>query len=181
MESKIISLIEEQVAVGFTGKLNFLSIYNRQYLGHILFKNGELIQATFHKSMGKKALFQIILEEEIGHKFNLVLEPELVDEKERFIHRPFSELKLKFADLLREHRESLKYRPPENIKIIIDAEFLEDSLAVTPEEFEVLKTLTEWSTPKELYEHCQLLEHEITMALVSLRKKEGLKVVAVRN
>ena len=82
MDSKIISLIEEQLAVGFTGKLNVLSNYNRQYLGHILFKNGDLIQATFNKTDGKKALFQIILEEEVGHKFNLVLEPELVEEKE---------------------------------------------------------------------------------------------------
>jgi hypothetical protein len=181
MESKIINLIDEQVALGFTGKLNFLSNYNRQYLGHVLFKNGDLIQASLNKSRGLKALFQMILEEEVGNKFNLVLEPELVEEKERAIYYPFSELKFKFVDLLHAHRESLKYRPPENIKIVIDAEFLEDSLPVTPEEFEVLKTLTEWSSPKELYEHCQLFEHEITMALVSLRKKEGLKVIAVRN
>ncbi len=181
MESKVINLIDEQVVLGFTGKLNFLSHFNRQYLGHILFKNGEVVQASFNKSNGMKALFQIILQEEVGNKFNLVLEPELVDEKENTIHKPFSELKLMFTDLLSAHRESIKFRPPENIKIVIDAEFLEDSLPVTPQEFEVLKTLTEWSSPKDLYENCQLFEHEITMALVSLRKKEGLKVVAVRN
>lgn len=181
MESKIINLIEEQIAVGFTGKLNLLSNFNRQYLGHILFKNGELVQSSFNKSLGLKAFFKIILEESFGNKFNLVLEPELVDDKERMIHHPFPTLKKKFSDLIKEHNDSLKYRPPENIKILIDPEFIEDSLPVSQEEFEVLKALTEWSSPKDLYEHCPLLEHEITMALVSLRKKEGLKIVALRN
>jgi len=181
MESRIISLIEEQIVVGFTGKLNILSSYNRQYLGHILFANGQLIHATLNKATGTKALFQIILEENESNKFNLILEPELVDEKERTIHQTFADLKNKFSEVLTEHRDALKFRPPENIKILIDSEFIEDSLPVTPKEFEVLKALTEWNTPKDLYENCHLLEYEIIMALVSLRKKEALKIIAPRN
>jgi hypothetical protein len=53
--------------------------------------------------------------------------------------------------------------------------------AVSPEEFEVLVTLTEWNSPNDIYRHCQLLDHEITLALVSLRKKGALKIIAAQN
>jgi hypothetical protein len=85
------------------------------------------------------------------------------------------------SDVIKQYRDSLKFRPPENVKIIIDHEFIEDILPVTAQEFEVLETLTEWSSPFDIYQHCQLLDHEITWALVSLRKKTALKIIAVRN
>jgi hypothetical protein len=110
-----------------------------------------------------------------------VVEPEVVDEKERQIHYPFAVIRNKMADVLKQYRESLKLRPPENVKIVIDAEFLDDSLPVTPHEFEVLDTLTEWNNTNDVYQHCQLLDHEITLALVGLRKKGALKIIAPKS
>ena len=181
MESKVLNVIEEQIAVQFTGKVNVLSTFNRQFLGHILFKNGDVIQVTFHHHYGLKAFYQLIIQEYSLQSFDYIVEPELVDEKERQIHYPFSVIKNKMSDVLKKYRESLKVRPPENVKILIDAEFVEDTLPVTPQEFDVLLTLTEWSTPYDIYQHCQLLDHEITWALVSLRKKGALKILAPRQ
>jgi hypothetical protein len=177
MESKVMGVIEEQISVQFTGKVNILAAYNRQFLGQILFKNGEVIQVSFNNQSGLKAFYQLIVQEYSLQSFDYVVEPELVEEKERQIHYPFSIMKNKMADVLKQHRESLKYRPPENVKIIVDAEFLEDSLPVTSQEFAVLETLTEWNNPYEIYENCGLMDHEITWALVSLRKKGGLKIL----
>lgn len=181
MDSRVLAVIEEQIAVQFTGKVNILATFNRQFLGHILFRNGDVIQVIFNGHRGLKALYQLFIQEFSLQSFDHVVEPELVDEKERQIHYPFSVVKNKLADVLKQYQASLKYRPPENIKILVDAEFLEDSLPVTPEEFEVLATLTEWNTPFDLYQHCELLDHEITWALVSLRKKGGLKIMAPRT
>lgn len=180
-ELKIIGTIEEQIAVQFTGKVNVLSSFNRQYLGHLLFKNGEIIQAHFHHYYGLKAFYQLIIQEFSLQSFNYVVEPEVVEEKERQIHYPYAVLKNKLSDVIKQHRDSLKYRPPESVKILIDVEFIEDTLAVSPQEFSVLETLTEWNTPFDVYQHCQLLDHEITWALVSLRKKGALKIIASRN
>lgn len=180
-DSRVLNVIEEQVAVQFTGKVNVLSSYNRQFLGHILFKHGELIQVAFNGQKGLKAFYSIIIQEYSLQSFDYVVEPELVEEKERQIHYPFAVIKNKVGDEIRKHKESLKFRPPENIKILIDAEFLEDSLPVTPQEFEVLSTLTEWSSPNDLYQNCNLLDHEITLSLVSLRKKGALKILAPRQ
>lgn len=178
MQSKVMGVIEEQIAVRFTGKVNILASFNRQFLGHILFKDGDVIQVTFNANKGLKAFYQLIIQEYSLNSFDYVVEPELVNDDQRQIHYPFLVIKNRMSDVLKLYRESLKLRPPENVKILIDAEFIEDTLPVTPEEFDVLKTLTEWNNPFEIYQHCELLDHEITMALVSLRKKGALKIIA---
>lgn len=181
MDSKVLKVVEEQMSVLFTGKVNVLASFNRQFLGHILFKNGEVIQVIFNGLKGLKAFYQLIVQEYSLQSFDYIVEPELVDDKERQIHYPFAVIRNKLQDVINQYKSSLKFRPPENIKIMIDAEFLEDSLPVTPQEFDVLATLTEWSTPSDLYQNCQLLDHEITLALVSLRKKGALKILAPRS
>ena len=178
MESKVMGVIEEQQSVQFTGKVNILAAFNRQFLGHILFKNGDVIQVTFNKNQGLKAFYQLIIQEYSLQSFDYVVEPEVVEEKERQIHYPFVVIKNKMADVLKLYRESLKLRPPENVKILIDSGFIEGSSAVTPQEFEVLETLSDWNSPFEIYQNCSLLDHEITWALVTLRKKGALKILA---
>jgi hypothetical protein len=180
-EFKILGVIEEQIAVQFTGKVNVLSTFNRQYLGHLLFKDGDIYQVIFHNFKGLKAFYQLIIQEYSLQSFNYVVEPEVVEDQERQIHYPYAVIRNKMSDVIKQYRDSLKFRPPENVKILIDSEFLEDTLPVTPQEFEVLETLTEYSTPFDVYQHCQLLDHEITWALVSLRKKSALKILATRN
>jgi hypothetical protein len=180
-QSKIMNCIEEQVSVKFTGKVNILATFNHQYLGHILFKNGEIFNVVFQGLNGLKAFYHLALKEHSLESFNYVIEPEVVEDKERHLHFPIVVIKNKMADVITRHSDSLKYRPPENVKILIDAEFMEDTLPVTQEEYQVLETLTEWSQPFDIYQHCQLLDYEITSALVSLRKKNALKIVGARN
>lgn len=181
MESKVMGVIEEQISVEFTGKVNILASFNRQFLGHLLFKNGQIVQVIFQNFKGLKAFYQLLIQEYSLQSFDYVVEPELVDEKDRQIHYPYAVLKNKLADVLKLYRESLKLRPPENVKILVDAEFIEDSLPVTPQEYDVLEALTEWSSPFDIYQNCHLLDHEITLALVSLRKKGALKIVAPKS
>lgn len=181
MNLKILSILDEQVAVAFTGKLNVLSNFNHQFLGHIIFKDGEVIQVRFNGNQGIKALSQLFIQEFSLQSFQYIVEPEVVEDHERQIHLSFQALKNKMAEVLKLYQLSAKNRPPDNVKIIVDAEFLEDSLAVSAEEFEILATLTEWSNPFDIYQHCSLLDHEITAALVSLRKKSALKILASRD
>lgn len=179
--SKVMDVIEEQIAVQFTGKVNVLATFNRQFLGHIIFKDGEIYQVTFNKLHGLKAFYALITQEYTLKSFQYVVEPELVDESERQIHYPFAVIRNKLANVIKQFEESAKLRPPENVKIIIDEEFMEDTLPVSPEEFEVLLALTEWNGPYDIYQNCPLLDHEITMSLVSLRKKGALKILAARS
>jgi hypothetical protein len=176
---KIIGVMEEQLSVRFTGRINILSNFNHQYLGHMLLKDGEIFQVLFNNLKGLKAFYELIVQEFSLESFRYVVEPEVVDESERQIHYPYKILKTKMTDVLKQYREALKYRPPDDVRILIQPEFIIEGAPVTPEEFDVLETLSEWSNPREIYQHCQLLDHEITLALVSLRKKSALKIVGV--
>ena len=164
MDLKIVHAIEEQISVQFTGKVNILSQFNRQYMGHLLFKNGEILQVIFQGHKGLKAFYQLVIQEYSLNSFAYIVEPEVVEDNERHIHYPYAVLKSKMAEVMKLYRESIKMRPPENVKIIIDSEFIGDSIPVTPNEFEVLVTLTEWNTPYDIYQQCPLLDHEITWA-----------------
>lgn len=181
LELKILTVIEDQIAVRFTGKVNILSAFNRQYLGHILFLNGEILQVTYQQLQGLKAFYKVLIEEFSLASFEFIVEPEVVEEKERRIHYPFAVIKNKLAEVVKQYRDSLKFRPPENVKVLIDPDFLDDTLPVTPQEFQVLETLTEWNRAFDIYQHCDLLDHEITFALVGLRKKGALKIVAPKE
>ena len=130
--SKVLNTIEEQVAVQFTGKVNVLASFNRQFFGHILFKNGDLIQVVFNGQTGLKAFYHLILQEYSLQSFDYIVEPELVEEKDRKIHHPYAVMKNKLANIIEEYKTSLKLRPPDNRRILIDSEFLEDNLPVTP-------------------------------------------------
>lgn len=158
-----------------------LSNFNRQFLGHILFRQGRIVDALLNGVHGEKALYHLFIQEFSLQSFEYVVEPEVVDENLVGLNFSTQELKEKMAESLKQYQQSLKMKPPENVKIVIDPEFIEDSLPVTSHEFDVLCTLTEWHTPYDIYQHCPLLDHEITMALVGLRKKNALKILAAKN
>lgn len=181
LDLKLLNVIEEQIAVQFTGKVNVLAKFNRQYLGHILFKDGEIIQVLYQHLKGLKAFYQLFIQEFSLQSHEYIVEPEVVEDKERQIHYPFAVIKNRLSDVLKQHRDSIKYRPPENVRIITVADFLSDTVPITSQEYSVLATLTEWNSPFDIYQHCDLLNHEITWALVGLRKKGGLKIVAARG
>jgi hypothetical protein len=181
VDSKVLGVVEEQIAVQFTGKVNILATFNRQFLGHILFKNGEIIQVLFGPHAGLKAFYRLLIQEHALQSFDYIVEPELVEERQRQIHYPYTVLKNKIAGIMKAYQDSLKLKPPENVKILIDAAFIASSLPVSTEEFEVLITLTEWNNPYDIYQHCYLMDHEITVALVSLRKKGALRILAPRR
>jgi hypothetical protein len=178
---KIVGVIEEQMSVSFTGKVNILSNFNRQYLGHLVFSSGEIIKATFQGHRGTKAFFQIIVQEYSLNSFVYIVEPEIVDELERDIFLPYASLKLKMEEVIRLYRDSIKLRPPDHVRIVLNADFMEKQQNLAIHEFTVMLTLTEWSSPFDVYQHCPLLDHEITYALVGLRKKEALKIVAAKG
>src|SRR5690606_13462677 len=130
MKSKLMSVVEEQIAVQFTGRVNVLSTFNRQYLGHILFKSGEVIHATFQQMQGLKAFYHLIIQEYSLQSFDYVVEPEVVDENERKIHYPFAVIRNKLADVLKNYKKSVSLRPPENVRILLSSKILEDSTPV---------------------------------------------------
>lgn len=177
MDFKFVPVIEEQMSVKFTGKVNLLSPFNHQYLGHLLFKDGMLIDVRYQQLSGLRAFYQLGIREYNLEKHLYVVEPEVVAEEEQRIHYPISVLLTKLRNQIKIYDIVHRQRPPENVKILVKADSVGEDFECTAEEFRVLTVLTETNDVNSIYGNCSLLEHEITSALINLRKKGVLTIV----
>lgn len=178
---KFVPVVEEQMSVKFTGKVNLLSPFNHQYLGHLLFKDGLIIDVRYMQLSGIKAFYQLGVQEFRLVKHQYIVEPEIVAEEDRRIHYPFSVMMKKLDQQLKIFSLVSGQRPPDSLKVMVDPQMISPPLECTQEEFSVLTTLTEWSRVPDIYQHSQLLEHEITSSLITLRKKGLLKIVGMKT
>ncbi len=174
----ILATINEQAAFGFSGRINVLKRSNDQLFGVIFQYDGKVIGATCEKQRGKKALYYLIFNDvDLEDIFKLVVEPEIIGPSSFMFELSFGEIKKEAESQYPEFLKAKKFRPPGHLKLIIDTDIISNKQEVTPEEFLVMSTLTEYSKVDEVYQASQLLEYEVTNALVSLRKKKAIKVL----
>jgi hypothetical protein len=170
-------IIEEQIAVRFTGKINIQVQPTSQHLGHIFLAEGDIIQVSYKSHEGLKAFYSIFIDIEDGGHYNLVVEPEVAEGVSRNIHYPYKVLTGKVNKLVENYRVSAKNRPPNAVKLTINSDFIKEGDDVTANEFDVLCTLSDFNRVGDIYQHTNLIEFEVTEALVSLRKKNAIKVL----
>ena len=175
----LLAIINEQAAFGFSGKINILLKANDQLFGVIYQYEGKLIGASFLKQKGKKALFYLIFHDvdSTEDTYKYIVEPEIIKPTNFMFELSFTEVKSiaekQFPDFL----NAKKLKPPGNLKLLINSDIILNEEFVSPEEFQVLTTLTEFSKANDVYQASNLLEFEVTNALVSLRKKRAIKVL----
>jgi len=172
----LLGLLEDQVSLGFSGRLHLLS-EQKQQLGIILIKDGEMISIEFVGLSGVKAFYSLMIDVEFERKISTVLEPEIVKAVQRNIHFPLSLLKKRSLQLLDVYKIARAKRPPNNILVDLVPEAIFQDVDITGEEFDLMLTLCHYKLIKDVYDHCPLLNFEITNALVSLRNKKALKVI----
>lgn len=174
---KVIEVIEDQVTVKFTGKINVLNEETKQGLGFLVLHEGDIVSAQYLKSRGLKAYYSIFVDMADSHPLEFIVEPEVIEDYERNIHYPFSVLTTRLHLILKKYESAKKNRPPGKVKLLINSDFLGEGDDVTSNEYDVLLTISDYNRVDDIYENCALLDFEITDALVSLRKKNAIKVV----
>jgi hypothetical protein len=177
MNQTFLNTLEDQIAVGFTGRINILDRSTKQYLGQVLLLEGSILHLEFQKLKGEKAFYTIYLKEYENATFSYVVEPELVDGVERSVHFPYSNLKQRLQKIVEDYEVGKQQKPPGNLKVLINPEFIKTGEPVTNQEFELLATISDYNMISDIYKNVDLLDYEVTMALVSLRKKGALKVI----
>lgn len=173
----IINSIEEQRSVKFTGKINLLSD-SGQLLGSLLFVEGEFVSSKYKESNGLKSFYNMLIDSYDKKGIRFIVEPEIIDSFNRNIHFPYSVLLKKAQHIISNYKYSKNNRPPENVLIMLNPEFVASGEDLSAEEYDLMTVLIDFQDVKSIYKHCNLLEYEITNALVGLRKKSALKVVA---
>ena len=177
MHSSLIQIIEEQVLIGFSGKINIVDGESRQILGHIVLEDGDVWGTSFKGKVGLKAFYNLCLLDLESQSMNYIVEPELIKNYSRQIHYPFSVLKKKLSSLASDFKAANRNRPPGNLKVIINSGFIEMGDKINNLEYSLLCTLSDYNKVEDVYKNSELLDFEITSAFVSLREKRALKVV----
>jgi hypothetical protein len=175
--TNLIEVLKEQASFGFTGKVNILSSANGQFLGVVYLQEGLVVGANFKESKGKKALFKLIFEDvESRENFKFIVEPELVTAEVVTMKESFEDIKKEVQVHFQEYLNAKKLKPSPHLRLVIDPEVIVSKDEITPEEFDLLSTLTEWCKVSDVYKYSKLMDFEVTRALVSLRKKRAIKV-----
>jgi hypothetical protein len=173
----LLEILNEQSAFGFTGKINVLVKSNGQLFGVVYQNDGTIVDAQSQSLEGLRALYKMIFTDVESQDFlKFIVEPEILKSENFQLEISLDELKSEASKKFQEYIAAKKLRPPDNVKLVIDPEIIVDANQVSPEEYDVLSLLTEWSKVSDVYKYSNLLEYEITNALVSLRRKKAIRV-----
>lgn len=176
------SILKEQEKFAFTGRVNILHKTSGQFLGVILQENGVIVNARFKEVRGKKALLNLMVESESSERrerenLKYVVEPELLEEGDKSFTLSIDELSEMTQDLIKRVEKSYKLRPSPNLRVVLRGSFISRGDELTDNEFQVMKIVSDHAKIEEIYNKCDLLDYEITDALVSLRRKTALRVL----
>lgn len=169
--------LEEQVILGFTGKINIQDKATSENIAAILFYEGEIINAQYRAQKEFKALMRIFVEVKINQELKFIVEPELLEKKNQKIRMSFDDIKVEAMQAVAKYLETIDEKPPEDLILKIKPEFIIEGEDIDENEYELLCAITNHEKVKDIYSHCSLYEHEITDAFISLRKKEAIKVI----
>ncbi len=179
MSDALLNILDEQSSMGFTGKVNVLLKSNSQSYAVVLMLDGKLINCLAANKSGEKALLDLTFRDvSRSNEFNIVVEPEVVTAEEGAFTWSVNLLKQRARTLYENYLGNQKLKPPQSLKLLINSAFVIDGDDVDSHEFDVLSTISDYSRVQEIYDNCSLLEYEITQALVSLRRKGAIKVLA---
>ncbi len=173
----LLEVLSEQSAFGFTGKINVLIKSSSQLYGTIYQNEGSIVGAIAQQFSGKKALFKMVfLDVESSNYLKYVVEPEIIKNENIKMNLSYIDLKAESQTYFQTYIDSKKLKPPMDLQLIVNPEIVVNQENLTPEEFDTLSLLTEWSKVSDVYSQTKLLEFELTNSLVSLRRKKAIRV-----
>ena len=173
----LLQTIEEQVTFGFTGKVNALLENSGQYFATIYLEEGILVGCQYKGVNSFRSLVALIFDDVRNiKKFKYVVEPEIVEKNSMTFEEKFSAVRSKIQTLFGKYKQIEGLIPPMDLKLVINSNFINRGDGLTRAEFDVLSTITEFSRVQDIYKESKLYDHEVTIALVNLRRKKAIKV-----
>lgn len=175
--ASIIDVLEEQLTLNFNGRINVLKKKNKQLIGHVLLHEGEVIDSQYLAFRGLKSLYYMAVKEWEKDEAEYVVEPEITKLNSSEAKYDYRDIAGKLKVYVKDYKNSLNLRPDPKLKLIIRDQFIKEGSEISPEEFDLICVISEFNRVEDIYRESHLLDHEITLALVSLRKKGALKVL----
>lgn len=168
---KLVDTVLENMMISFSGRVNILDSETKQFVGSLTQSEGVIINASLGKVTGKKALASLLMQDGQEEKFFVVTEPDLVPVSERSFKMDEKAF-FRFKNEYLEQYELLnRLKPSENLNFAINSEKLDIYTPLSHDEFDTMKLILKKGLSKDIYNSSDLLEFDVTKALISLRKK----------
>src|SRR3989338_3614916 len=132
---QILPILDEQVAVKFTGRINILDKDSKQFFGTFILVDGEFVEASYKKMVGLKAFFSLYLDEFENVPIIYITEPEIISSFKQNIPYPYQILKQKLSSTVEKYAVSRSNKPPLNLKIMLNPEFVSTGEELNSNEF----------------------------------------------
>lgn len=176
----LLEILKDQSAFGFTGKINILVKATGQFYGVVYQSDGHIVDARASHFEGRNALLHFVISDvdlqDSKAELKYVVEPEILDINHFKFKITYEELKQEAEEQYTRYLSAKKFRPPDQLRLLINPEIVVNKDDVSSQEFELLTVMSEWSLVSDIYKHARLFEYEVTEALVSLRRKKAIKV-----
>jgi hypothetical protein len=176
LKERIFTFLDDQAVVGFTGYINFLDPKSSQLIGTIFYMGGRILGSKYGSFSSHKGLINLLIRL-TESEYRVVLEPGIIGKTDRKLNLSVKVLEKEFELVFTEYLKSKDLKPPKDLTLVVSPEYFTAQKPLTIPEFDLLTTIVDYSKVEDVYKNSQLLDFEITNILVSLRKKEAIKVL----
>lgn len=158
--------IENKISIDFSGKI-ILSRQRGKELGEISFKKGKIHYARLGKKQGIKAILHAFI-----HEKEISLSQVKTPNNNSNISSPYFKILEAVKRAKQNHTHYEKFTLPKNISLFVNPEFIKDGPPLEKDEYKVLLKLLKFNI-SDIGAELDLLDHEITKQLITLRKKKA--------
>lgn len=174
----ILDILEEQNSFAFSGKVTGTEKLSESETFSLWFKEGQLIEVRTQKRSGLKALYEVFFQEFLGVRFNYKLQEEDATIAQS-IYFPLAQIKIFLNAIVDDLEDHDEFRPDKQLELIIKSGFVKSGPEITELEYNVLELVAKYASVADIYEKTDLLGFEVSKALVSLKRKDAFKVIAL--
>ena len=173
---KFINVLDEQCSVSFTGRINVLDKLTRQLRGEFLLIDGRVVAASWGDKRGRSAIVEVAYQDLSLSPLSFIVEPELIAAGQAEVDYSLSQIVELVLNLSEKMNKAQKLKPPVHLKLFLRDDFIKAGANIDMSEYKVMLKLVEVHQVSEIYKKVDLPDYQITDALVSLRKKNAVKV-----
>ena len=172
------SELEKRAQSSFTGNIVLQDRKNGQFMGQVLLEKGLITDIQRQKGLrGYRALLAYAMEAQEKDCL-IIAEPSLPSGKNPLFKNNRKAIKKVEMAIKYYYKEIKDLKPCRHLKLAVKKKILPDEKNLLPWENDLLSHLSQYERVGELYEKSNLLDFEITIGLVKLRKKGLIKVVS---